>query len=153
MKPRAVTRYAIHSPKIDRTRLLAVVADLHNRRFEDILASCARAEAMLIPGDLIHRYPRKKDVGLEFLRRSAARMPTYYTFGNHEDLCDEAFDAQVRDTGAVLLNNAYCVDGALVIAGLHLYDKPRLFSRHDRRDIGDGLVGAATRMLDALEER
>jgi len=152
MKPRVVTEYAIRSPKIDRPRLLAVVSDLHNKRFEDILVAGARAEAMLIPGDLIDSYPRRAARGLDFLRQMAARMPTYYTYGNHEDLCDEAFEAQVRGTGAVLLNNAYCNHGGLVIAGLHLYDKPRLFSLHDRRNIGDGLVGAATRMLRALEQ-
>ena len=150
MKPRVVAEYAVHSPKIDRPRLLAVVSDLHNRRFEDILAVCARAEALLIPGDLIHLYPRRAARGFEFLRRMASRMPTYYVYGNHEDQCDEAFETRVRGAGAVLLNNAYCGHGGLVIAGMHLYDKPRLFSRHDRRDIGDGLVGAATRMLRAL---
>ena len=153
MKPRLVAKYAVHSPKIDRLRVLAVVSDLHNRRFDDILSACARAEAMLIPGDLIHRYPRSAARGLDFLRQMAARMPTYYTYGNHEDQCDEAFEAQVRDTGAVLLNNAYCSDDGLVIAGLHLYDKPRLFSLHDRRNIGDGLVGAATRMLRTVERQ
>jgi len=152
MKPRVITEYAIHSPKIDRPRLLAVVSDLHNRRFQDILVSCARAEAMLVPGDLIDLYPRRRARGLDFLRQMAARMPTYYTYGNHEDLCDEAFVSEVRDTGAVLLNNAYCNHDGLVIAGLHLYDKPRLFSWHDRRNVGDGLVGAATRMLGALEQ-
>jgi len=151
MKPRAVTEYTLRSPKIDRPRVLAVVSDLHNRRFEDILAAGARAEAMLIPGDLIDSYPRRAARGLDFLRRMAARMPTYYTYGNHEDRCDEAYEAQVRGTGAVLLNNAYCGHGGLVIGGLHLYDKPRLFSLHDRRNIGDGLVGAAVRTLRALE--
>ncbi|MCL2810707.1 MAG: metallophosphoesterase [Clostridia bacterium] len=152
MKPRVITEYAIHSPKIHRPRLLAVVSDLHNRRFDDILVACARAEAMLVPGDLIDICPHHAALGLDFLRQMAARMPTYYTYGNHEDLCDDAFESQVRGTGAVLLNNAFCNHDGLVIGGLHLYDKPRLFSLHDRRNIGDGLVGTATRMLGALEQ-
>jgi len=152
MKPRFVAEYNLHSPKIDRPRTLAVVSDLHSRPFDDILTASARAEAMLVPGDLIDSYPRRAARGLDFLRQMARRMPTYYTYGNHEDLCDEAFEADVRDTGAVLLNNAYCCHDGLVIAGLHLYDKPRLFSLHDRRNIGDGLVGAATRMLGAVEQ-
>jgi len=151
MKPRTVAEYTVHSPKIDRPRILAVLSDLHNKTFQDIPAACARAEALLIAGDLIHRYPRRAARGLDFLREMASRMPTYYVYGNHEDLCGDAYAAEVRGTGAVLLNNAYCAHGGLVIAGLHLYDKPRLFGLHDRRDIGDGLAGAATRMLRAVE--
>lgn len=153
MRPRVITRYALRTPKIDRPYTLLIVSDLHNEPYDDILSVCSKAELLLIPGDLIHRcLPGKMERGLAFLADVAKRIPTYYTFGNHEDRCDENFAAQVRATGVALLNNAYCRQGQLVIGGIHLFDKPRLLHRHDRRDIGDGGVAAARRTLRAMEE-
>lgn len=151
MHPRVVAEYTLRSARIDRPYCAIIAADLHNRPFEDILVACAHADLLLLPGDLIHRYPRKAENGVAFLQAAAKRLPTYYTFGNHEDLCDEAFEARVRSSGAILLNNAYCRHDGLVIGGMRLYDKPRLLHRHDRRNIGDGLAGAAERMLEELE--
>lgn len=153
MRPRIITRYTLRTPKIDRACTLLIVSDLHNEPYSDILSVCAKAELLLLPGDLIHRcLPGKMERGLAFLADVAKRIPTYYTYGNHEDRCDQGFEAQVRATGAVLLNNAFCRHGQLVIGGIRLFDKPRLLHRHDRRDIGDGGMAAAKRTLGAMEK-
>ena len=151
MRSRIVSKYVLHTPRVRRPYRIAVAADLHNKDFTDILAVCADADLLLIPGDLIHRYPRKAERGLAFLRAAAQRLPTYYTYGNHEDECDDAFEARVRESGAVLLNNACCRQEELAIGGILLFDRPRLLHRHDRRNIGDGLAGAAEGTLEQLE--
>ena len=148
---RAVTEYVFRSRKLSRGRALAVVADLHDKRFDDIPGGCGEADALLIPGDLIHRYPSGTQRGLAFIREMSSRMPVYYTFGNHEDLCGEAFEEEARAAGATVLNNRFICDGELVIGGIRLFDEPRLFKRHDLREIGDGLAGEASRMLDAMD--
>ncbi len=152
MSKRVVTEYSLSSPKLTREHTFAVVSDLHNLPFDPLPAACARAEALLILGDLVHQYPHHSEGGLDFLRRMSARLPTYYTYGNHVDLCDKVYEAEVRKTAAILLNNATCQVGELVLGGLHLYDKPRPYSTHDRRDIGDGNRAAGRHMLEALAQ-
>ncbi|MDR3051212.1 MAG: metallophosphoesterase [Oscillospiraceae bacterium] len=151
MRARVATEYILASPKVDRSYRIAVVADLHNRPYEDILPLCAAADLVLIPGDLAHRYPHQAARGLAFLRAAADLAPTYYTYGNHEDLCDHVYMRRAADTGAVLLNNTWRAHAGLAIGGLYLYDTPRLLHWHDKRDIGDRQAAAAAHLLNDLE--
>lgn len=151
MSKRVVTEYTVQSSRIKRARTVAIVSDLHDRPFEDIPEACESADMLLVPGDLVHRYPKSAARGLELLRLMARRMPVYYCYGNHEDECDGAYAGQVRRTGAVLLNNAYCRDAGLVIGGMYVFDKPRRFHPHDRQRPGDLNLPAATRMLRQMQ--
>ncbi len=151
MAKRVVTSYTLMTSKVKQVHRIAAISDLHNEPYADILPLCAQAELLLVAGDLIHRcLAGQMERGLAFLREAAKRLPVYYTYGNHEDPCGAAFDARVRDTGAVLLNSAFCRQGELVIGGVRLMDTARWFHRHDLREIGDAGQAAATRTLSAM---
>jgi predicted MPP superfamily phosphohydrolase len=55
---------------------------------------------------------------LELLRASASLAPTYVSLGNHEWMLDEEDLNEMRDTGAIVLDNAWIERDGLVIGGL-----------------------------------
>ena len=127
-----VTRYSVNGPSMK----LAVVADLHGTPTEALYDALRRErpDAILIPGDLVSR--RRQDcaaviagsvlrqvippweAALRFLRIASSIAPTFYSRGNHEWGIDDEYRAQVRATGAVLLENEWIRFGELSIGGL-----------------------------------
>lgn len=122
----------------------AVVADLHDRPYGEILPILKRErpDLILIPGDLTEELdgsdtPRR---GLSLLAECAAISPTFYALGNHEIggchrniriakrmsaekqpapyVMPEADRARIASTGAVLLHQSFTVWNGLVIGGL-----------------------------------
>ena len=113
-----VTEYNFSVLGIEPT-VFALVSDLHDFPNEPVLdiVDNIGADAVLIPGDFIHSssvYER----GIEFLRTSSQKRPTFCSLGNHEMKFDGDIKALVKDTGAVLLDNESCVFNGINIGGL-----------------------------------
>lgn len=119
---RKVTHYDFPSDKLSRPVKLAIVSDLHNEPFEDILPHLEGCEALLVPGDVANRYTRKYSRGVDFLKEAAKLLPTFYSVGNHElRLPDfQAFVKDAEKTGAELLINRFVSFGELTIGGWYL---------------------------------
>lgn len=116
---RKLTEYTWHTGKLAKPVHLLVISDLHDEPYEDLFAYYPRADLVLVPGDIVSRYVQSSNTGLAFLRDSARRLPTFYSYGNHEYSL-EAFDGFTREaaeTGAVILHNRYVRHGELVIGG------------------------------------
>ncbi len=108
----------------------ALVSDLHERPFDAVLASLARNRPALIciAGDFLYGRPcetglRVEESGiLPFFAACAHLAPCFVSLGNHEWLLTDSDLAQIRETGAVPLNNTYTIlergDARLVIGGL-----------------------------------
>ena len=116
---RKLTEYAWPTGRLSRPVDVLVVSDLHDAPYEDIFEYYPRAQAVLVPGDVVNRYRQSGNTGLAFLRDSAKRLPTFFSFGNHEyklhSFLDFLRDAEA--TGAVILHNRYERLGELVIGG------------------------------------
>ena len=122
---------------------MAVVADLHDHdrarvRVMRILER-ERPDVILIPGDLTESLTDAPDgrthPGLQLLKEAAAMAPTFYSLGNHEVGACHAnvrlakaqhvppmtihpdYLEQIRDTGAVLLDNTYTTFRGMTIGG------------------------------------
>ncbi len=86
---------------------LAVVTDLHNGPFEDLLPLMEGVDAILIVGDMVRRYSDGYDQALRFLQAAPDIAPTYYSLGNHEIrlASREAYMRGVAETRVTLLDN------------------------------------------------
>lgn len=114
--------------KIPNAPRLALLGDLHNHPYSDILGSLRahRPEAIMIAGDIIYgshpeddRSPLDTQVYiLPFLAECAALVPTFLSLGNHEWMLDEADLDKIRSTGVTILDNCWTKKGNLVIGGL-----------------------------------
>lgn len=139
-----ITRYDLFTDKPGISFTAAVVADLHDKKYADVL-SCVEREKpdlIFIPGDLTESLDDKnlerQRPGLEFLKIAASISPTFYSFGNHEvgachrnlrlaksrilDPDREAVLPQWRkkilECGAKLLDDDYVIYNNLAIGGL-----------------------------------
>ncbi len=85
-----VTEYTLttHHPHIDLR--LAIVADLHDHRYDHIvnILQKEKPHAILIPGDLTETLedytPDMRREGLGFLKEAVSIAPTFYAYGNHD---------------------------------------------------------------------
>jgi predicted MPP superfamily phosphohydrolase len=84
------TRYTLPSPSVDIRFKAAVVADLHDRPYGEILPILQKEmpDLILIPGDLTEFLREDRTLadrpGLGLLSACAAIAPTFYALGNHE---------------------------------------------------------------------
>ena len=99
--------------------MLIYISDLHDYPNEPILkiVENSRADAVLVPGDFIHN-SRMYERGIDFLRLSAQKKPTFCTLGNHEQRFDGDIISLVNKTGAVLLDNKSVNFKGINIGGL-----------------------------------
>lgn len=113
-----ITRYNIRA-KIRNPARIAVVADLHNGRWQEIFAEIKKngCDIIVIPGDLTEGM-RACENGLAFLRAASSFAPTFYSIGNHEIGSRELYLPLARETGAVVLDNAYVRWHDINIGGL-----------------------------------
>ena len=139
------TRYHLTTTRSGISFKAAVVADLHDRPYGEILPilETERPDLILIPGDLTERLDRPSAEvsreGLSLLSRCAAIAPTFYSFGNHEiggghgriykarlkgegnlppfALRDE-WRQMIRESGVAFLDQGFTRHNGLVIGGL-----------------------------------
>ena len=84
MTKRIISHRHVISPKLKQVRTLAVVTDLHNGAYADVLDVLRTADAVLIVGDLLNRHRHGFANAAQFLLDAPACAPTYYAIGNHE---------------------------------------------------------------------
>lgn len=116
-----VTRYTVRHAAISAPVRIAVVADLHNGRYEEILSALAGEVPTLVavPGDFLDT-PHKTARAFAFLREVAARYPTFVSLGNHDvrSMSGEALFSALRHTGATLLQNSSVFFAGIQLGGL-----------------------------------
>ncbi len=98
-------------------RSIALLSDLHDRPFDDILLSLEkkRPDIIAIPGDIIcgskpaldGEKIRETQYVLPFLSDCAAIAPTFFSPGNHEYMLTDADLDGLRETGAIVLDNSW----------------------------------------------
>lgn len=117
---RVLTEYTIHTGRVSRPVAFAVVSDLHDEPFADILPMLDGADALLIPGDLTNRFTGRYGNGLNFVREASKRMPVYFEPGNHETRQKGQYPAILRaveEAGAAVLENRFEPFGECLIGG------------------------------------
>ena len=120
-----MTRRVIHhetvvSDKLRQPLTLAVVADLHNGPYEDLLPTLRQTDGILIVGDLLNRHREGFDRAAAFLRDAPECAPAFYALGNHERNSGdwEAFYPLVRKSRVTLLDNAFVPFRGIILGGL-----------------------------------
>ncbi|MBQ8752867.1 MAG: metallophosphoesterase [Clostridia bacterium] len=89
---------------------IAQVADLHNIPYGTLLRALEtkKPDLIAVTGDLVHHFD-ERERGIAFLQTAARRWPVFMSLGNHETTCAPGerplLEAEIRDTGAVLLDN------------------------------------------------
>ncbi|MBQ8092511.1 MAG: metallophosphoesterase [Clostridia bacterium] len=122
------TFYHLSVAGITHKRKLAVIADIHDQPYDEVLNSVKQQQPdlVLIPGDFIHgSIPHSDDVlkmalspSLQMIEALSSIFPVYVSLGNHEwMLCPEDIEL-IRQTKACVLDNDWVHDGELVLGGL-----------------------------------
>ena len=128
MTRREINHITVRSEKITRPLTLAVVSDLHNAPWADVLPALEEVDAVLIPGDLVNRHRPGYDHAVDFLRRVPEVAPTFYAIGNHEwkfPQRDEYWP-HVLKSRAVVLDNTYTLFGGVVLGALSSAPKEQI---------------------------
>ncbi|MBE5804870.1 MAG: hypothetical protein E7316_10220 [Clostridiales bacterium] len=120
MMKRQVNHQTVRSEKIGKALTFALVADLHNGPYEDVLPALQGVDAILILGDLINRHRKGYANAVEFLKDAPQIAPTFYAIGNHEwkfRQRDEYWPLVLK-SGAVVLDNTYTLFEGIVLGAL-----------------------------------
>ena len=136
-KPMQITRYNLTNERLSHPLRIALASDLHGEDHTTLLKSLRdeHPDLILIPGDLMedHQLGDPDASGYAFLRSCAALAPTFYSLGNHEIGCyhsekpwihptptplSEKIKKQIRDTGAILLDNECIRHAEFSVCGL-----------------------------------
>lgn len=118
--PREINYVTVRSPRITHPLTLAVVADLHDGYFEDILPHMRGCDAILIAGDLVDRHGGGYERAVQFLQAAPKIAPVFYALGNHEwkhPHYDEYWP-HVEKSDVTVLDDAFVAFGGIVIGGL-----------------------------------
>ena len=120
MMKRQVNHHTVRSEKIARPLTLAIVADLHNGPYEDMLPHLQGVDAILILGDLINRHRRGYANAVQFLKDAPEIAPTYYAIGNHEWKSSqrEEYWSHVEKSRVTVLDNTFTLFGGIVLGAL-----------------------------------
>ena len=104
---RTVIRNEFLTPKVAQETRFALVADLHDGPFEDLLPELYASDAVLICGDLVDRHRDGYNEALAFLREVTGKVPTFYAIGNHERRLPsrEAYMKEAMRTDAIFLDD------------------------------------------------
>ena len=114
-----ITRMTLATNKLTKPVRVAIASDLHDRYDGTLTAAIedAAPDLVAVPGDVVHGAGATA-TGLEFLKWSAARYPTFVSLGNHEWKCKGDIRSEIEKTGARLLDNDFLPFGELTVGGL-----------------------------------
>lgn len=120
MRGHTITHYTLTSAKLKEDLTLALVTDLHNGPYDDVLDVLRQTDAILMCGDLVNRHKEEHEQAAAFLRDAPRCAPTFFAIGNHElkYVHGEAFLHQVQKSDVMLLDNAWTAFRGLVIGGM-----------------------------------
>lgn len=132
---RQVNHITLTSGKIPQPLTFALVADLHNGPYEDMLPHLQGVDAVLILGDLINRHRAGYANAVGFLQEAPRLAPTFYAIGNHEWRTHqrEEYWPLVLQSDATVLDNAYVPFGGITLGALSAAPRERV----DRRLVAD----------------
>lgn len=137
MNGRILTEYTVHSPKVTNPLKLALVADLHDGPFEDVLPVLRRCDAVLILGDLVDRHAKGPGYmnALRFLDAAPECAPTFYAIGNHEVRLPrrDAYWPLVEKSRAHVLDDRWVRFGGIVLGAM----SSRLHNQVDSRVVDE----------------
>ena len=116
---RRISRYKVTSPLIPLPLDLAVVADLHNGIYADVLPVLKNCQAILVVGDLVNRHKDGYDRVLSFLQDAPQCAPTFFSIGNHERKDHQMVEIwpALRASQVTLLDNAFVTFQGIVLGG------------------------------------
>lgn len=117
---RQINHHTVRSEKITKPLTLALVADLHNAPYEDVLPHLKGVDAILILGDLVNRHRLDYGHAVDFLRDAPQIAPTYYAIGNHEwrfENRDEYWPLALKSE-AIVLDNTFTRFEGIVLGAL-----------------------------------
>ncbi len=117
---RRITPIAVKSARIHAPLTLAVVTDLHNSPWQDLIPHLQQADAILIAGDMVDRHANTCDEALRFLQTAPDIAPTFYALGNHERKFKRLAEywPQVLKTNVTVLDDEYVDFSGVRIGGL-----------------------------------
>lgn len=120
MTHRQITEYTVTSDKITEPLTLALVTDLHNGDYHDVLPALSMADAILIVGDLINRHKRGYRRAASFLEDAPDIAPTFYAIGNHERQFRQlgAYWPLVESSRVTVLDNRFIPFRGILLGGL-----------------------------------
>lgn len=125
---RQVNRVTVSSPKVKEPLTLALVADLHNAPYGDILPHLQGVDGILILGDLVNRHRKGYDHAVGFLRDAPDIAPTFYALGNHEWRFPqrEEYWPHVLESRAVVLDNGFVSFKGIALGALSSAPKEQI---------------------------
>lgn len=120
MAKREINHVTVRSAKLDSPMHLALIADLHNGPYEDVLPHLRSLDGILILGDLVDRHRDTYDRAVRFLQDAPTYAPTYYVSGNHERKLPsrEAYWPHVLHSSVTLLDGRWVRLGSVVLGGM-----------------------------------
>lgn len=120
MPKRQINEITVKSPKVPQPLTFALVADLHNGSYDDVLPTLKTVDAILIGGDLVKRYDDRYDNALRFLQDAPQCAPTFYARGNHERKLPshDLYWAQVLKSDVTILDNTWLNWRGIVLGGM-----------------------------------
>ena len=137
-----ITHYTVPTEQPNMNMTAAVVADLHDRPYTEILSQLAdiKPDAIFVPGDLCESLEGEQGKherhGFGFLAEAAKIAPTFYSLGNHEigashrqlrhpaappdrrGRVHPTWREAIRQTGAILLDEEFISWRGITIGGL-----------------------------------
>lgn len=128
MTTRRITRCRIASPRIQEALTLAVLSDLHNDPFDDVLETLRCADAILFVGDLLDRHHPGLANATAFLQQAPRCAPTFLSLGNHEWKSAEwpIFRPLLLQSDITVLDNAFTAFRGLTLGGLSSAPKEQI---------------------------
>lgn len=120
MTRRLITEMTVASEKILEPLTLAVVSDLHNGDYQDVLPVLAHTDAILIVGDLVDRHRGGYERAVRFLHDAPDVAPTFYAIGNHERKFKQrtAYWPHVESSRVTVLDNRFTPFRGILLGGL-----------------------------------
>lgn len=143
-----VTKYTIKSPKVEQIYRIAMLSDLHNRKYDFENLSIYGAiddmapNVVFIVGDMISK-GEKLNVSnaLPLIKKIAQKYKTIYVFGNHEQkMRDKLTDyiEELKTFGVTFLENSMIINENINIYGLEIGTE--FYKRFRDKPMSEGYV-------------
>ncbi len=114
-----ITTYEVKAP-VSRAFTAALVADMHDKPHEAVLAAVAdrKADVIFNTGDIIDGHGSRAERADRFLADCAAVAPTFMSWGNHEAGAIDFVREAAANAGVVILENSYTQIYGIKVGGL-----------------------------------